>query len=148
MSRPGWNVRDHRGVGMRGGVTRVALWCCLALSCPGTAVATVLRPAFAAITAVAGFLACVVPASLLVRDRPPMHRCPPRHARHVDAEARLRLAEAERKLRGYEKFFMVLGLREAKARRWEPRVIDGDGDKEGDSGAEAGLTRPPLVLVG
>lgn len=136
------------GVSMRSGVTRVALWVTLLLACPSAVTAAWLRPALVVFAYVFGAAGCVVPAGLLVRDRPPMHRCPPRHARHVDAEARLRLAEAERKLRGYEKFFMVLGLREAKARRWEPRVIDGDGDKEGDPGAEAGLTRPPLVLVG
>lgn len=130
----------------RRGVARVALWCALFATCPAVAVTAALRPAVAFLAAVCGTPLVWVPAVLLTQ--PPWRRRPPKHARYVDVEARLRLADAEQQLRGYGKFFTALGLREPKSRAWEPRVIKGDDGKDGDSGAEAGLTRAPLVLVG
>lgn len=132
---------------MRQGGTRVVLWCLLAVSCPSAVITTALRPALALAAGILGAAGVVVPAHLLVRGAAPAHRYPPRHARAVDMEARLRLADAEQQLHGYEKFFVALGLRDAKSHRWEPRVINGDGDQEGDPGTKAGLACLAAVPV-
>lgn len=136
---------------MRGGVTRVTLWCCLILSCPGTAVATVLRPAFAAVTAVAGFLACVVPAGLLVRDRPPLHRCPPRHARHhtgADTDVRLKVADIQRRLDSEDRLWNLAEFlrRGGGLHKRDFHVIHGGGDDSpGNGNSEASLTSLPAA---
>lgn len=132
----------------RRGATRAALWCGLFAGWSGVTVTAALRPAAAFLAAACGTPLVWVPAVLLARTRPPWRRRPPKHARYVDVEARLRLADAEQQLHGYGKFFTALGLREPKSRAWEPRVIKGDDGKEGGPGEEAGLTRSPLVLVG
>lgn len=132
---------------MRQPVARGALWCVLCAACPAAVTTVFLRPALLFLAYSLGAAGVVVPAHLLVRGAAPAHRYPPRHARAVDMEARLRIADAEQQLHGYEKFFVALGLREAKTHRWEPRVINGGDDQEGDPGTKAGLARPAAVLL-
>ena len=150
-------AHHDRGVRMnwtvRSGVTRAVLWCALFATCPAVAVAAAVRPAAAFVAALCGTPFVWVSGVLLARDRPPWHRCPPRHARHgyagTDTDTKLRVADIERELRGYGKFFTALGLRpEPRPRKWRPEVIKGGDDQEGDPGTKAGLTCAALTLVG
>lgn len=133
----------------RRGVTRVALWCCLAAACPGAVTAVFLRPALVVLAYVAGAVGVVVPAHLLVRDRPPLHRCPPRHARGghvgVDTDVRLTIAAIQRQLDRHERAWRLAGILRRGEGQHELRLIRGGGedDAPGNGDSEASLTSPP-----
>lgn len=135
------------GWAARHSVARVALWCTLVLSCPGAVATVFLRPALVFLAGVLGLAGVVVPANLLTRDRPPWHRCAPRHARGgyagVDTDTRLRLADVERRLRKAEQAWTLAGVlrRGPGHHKRDFKVIDGGGESDDDpENSRVGLT--------
>jgi len=126
---------------------RVALWALLVLACPGAVTAVFLRPALVVLAYTLGAAGVVVPAHLLVRDRPPWHRCPPRHARRghagTDADTKLRVADIERRLNARDEVWALAEkLRRGGQHARNFHVIDGGG---GDDGPENGDSQAGLI---
>jgi len=123
-------------------VSRVTLWTLLVLACPSAVTAVFLRPAFVVLAYILGAAGVVVPAHLLVRDRPPMHRCPPRHARrgHIDPELRAEVADIRKRVEGHEQAWAAIGvLRRGGHAKRDLRLIKGDGGDDDPEGTRVGL---------
>lgn len=135
---------------MRHGVTRVVLWCCLLFTCPSVAVAAAVRPAAAFLAALCGTPLVWLPAMLLVRDRPPLHRCPPRHARTkpvgVDTDTKLRVADIERRLNSEDRLWNLAEFlrRSGGQHKRDFHLIHGDG---GDDDPENGDSEASLISL-
>jgi hypothetical protein len=130
---------------VRRGVTRVVLGCTLCVACPAAVTTAYLRPAFVVLAYVLGAAGVVVPAHLLVRTKPPLHRCPPRHARHghvgVDTDTRLKVAAIQRRLDSEDRMWRLAEFlrRGGGQHKRDFHVIHGGGEgddpENGDSAA-------------
>jgi len=124
-------------------VTRVTWWVLLFTTCPAVAVTAALRPAAAFLAAACGTPFVWVLAVLLTRDRPPWHRCPPRHARrgHADPELRAEVADISQRLSRAEQAWAVAGIlrRGAGQHKRDFRVIDGGGEDDDPGDSRTGL---------
>ncbi len=137
------------------GVTRVMLWCVLTAACPTALFAYARFHSLLWAAAVIAEAGIVVPASLLVRARPPFHHCAPRHARRAytgtDTDTRLKLADIQRRLDSYDRAWTLAGMlrRGSGQHKRDLRLIQGgdEDDSPEDGNSEAGLTCPASLVI-
>ena len=136
----------------RRGAARAAAWFVLLATCPLVSVTARLRPGWVFLAALCGTATVWAPSLVLLRTRPPFHRCPPRHARHLhagaDTDTRLKLADIQRRLDRHERAWTLAGIlrRGEGQHERDLRLIQGGGDdddpEDGDSWAS--LTSLPV----